>query len=491
MRAVAGIVARAVVRFRTVASVCAAVCTTDAAAQGAAQGTAHEAARGTAHDAARANAHDGANGTAYGAAPAASRDAAPDAWRWDIPSWLPPPPVPADNPMSAAKVALGRHLFHDGRLSTDATVACSTCHDQAMAFTDGRDVSTGVGEARGHRNAQGLANVGYSPSVTWANPNLRTLEFHALVPLFGDAPLEMGNAGSEAALFERLLADERYAELFAEAFPERTDADGAPEVSLYTITRALGAFQRTLISADSPYDRYKHGGETDAVSDSAKLGESLFFSERLECYHCHQGFNFTDTLRTSRHRFDEVAFHNTGLYDVDGRGSYPASDQGLADVTANPADRGRFRTPTLRNVELTAPYFHDGSAATLDDVIDHYAAAGRRIDSGPGAGNGATSPLKNALVVGFELSDAERKGLLDFLKSLTDEGFTTNPAYSDPWPEGHPARATRRDAAPATVAPATTRRAIAAPVLLLLALLLASALVMRARERRAHSNLHP
>ena len=425
-----------------------------------------------------AGATAGGTGAETGAGPGAAAG-----WEWDLPAWLPPPPVPEDNPMSAAKVELGRRLFYDARLSGDGTIACSSCRDPSLAFSDGRETSIGIGDARGHRNAPSLGNVGYSPVVTWANPNMRSLEFHALVPLFADAPAEMGNAGTEAALFARLGDDPGYRALFAAAFPERATggATGGEElqVSLFTITRALGAFQRTPVTVDSPYDRYRRGGEPDAISASAKLGESLFFSERLECYRCHQGFNFTDTLRTSKHRFDEVAFHNTGLYDVDGSGGYPAADQGLADVTASPADRGRFRTPSLRNVALTAPYFHDGSAATLDDAIDHYADGGRRIESGDLAGDGSRSPLKNPLVIGFELTEAERAGLVDFLHSLTDQGFLDDPAHADPWPTDHPARATRRD----VVAAAPVSGALA------LATLLGTALLRRAGDRRHHRDL--
>lgn len=368
-----------------------------------------------------------------------------DGYVWDLPEWLPPPPVPDDNPMSASKVELGRHLFFDARLSSDGSTACSTCHDPALAFADGDTVSRGVGDARGHRNAQALANVGYSPMLTWANPTLRSLEIHALTPLFGDAPVEMGNIGQEQALFERLEADARYRDLFEQAFAER-----GGEISLFTITRALGAFQRTLISADSPYDRYKYAGDASALSSSAKRGEQLFFSERAECYHCHQGFNFTDTFATSRSGFEEVAFHNTGLYNVGGDGSYPASDQGLYAITAQRRDRGRFRTPSLRNLAWTAPYFHDGSAATLDEVLDHYAAGGRRIASGEHAGDGSLNPLKNPLVLGVRLGSNERNDLLAFLDSLNDPGFLADPRFADPWPNGHPARASRRQPEAAT-----------------------------------------
>ena len=377
------------------------------------------------------------------AAPAQEIEVLDEGFVWDLPDWLPAPPVPDDNPMNAAKVQLGRHLFFDARLSADGSMACSTCHEPSLAFNDGRAFSDGVGGARGHRNAQGLANVGYSPMLTWANPVLRSLEVHALTPLFGDAPVEMGNIGQEQALFARLRADARYRDLFGEAFAER---DG--EISLFTLTRALAAFQRTLVSADSPYDRYKYGGDGDALSAAARRGEELFFSEKAECYHCHQGFNFTDTFATSRSGFAESAFHNTGLYNVDGAGAYPAIDQGLYQVSTEPRDRGRFRTPSLRNLAWSAPYFHDGSADTLDEVLDHYAAGGRHIGDGPNAGNGARNPLKNPLVLGIRFSGTERGDLLAFLGSLDDPGFVANPAFADPWPGGHPAVVQRRQASP-------------------------------------------
>lgn len=269
---------------------------------------------------------------------------------------------------------------------------------------------------------------------------MKSLEFQVLIPLFSESPVEMGNAGRERELYATLAADPVYEELFNQAFPERNG-----EIDTFTLSRALAAFQRTLISARSNYDRYNYGGDPTAISASAKRGLDLFFSERLECYHCHQGFNFTDTLQTSRSRFEEVAYHNTGLYNVADTGGYPAASRGLSEFTGRAQDDGRFRTPSLRNVALTAPYFHDGSAATLDDVIDHYAAGGRSVTDGPDAGVGAHNPNKNPLVLGFTLSADERSDLLSFLQTLTDFEFISNPAFADPWPISHPARAQRRD----------------------------------------------
>lgn len=363
-------------------------------------------------------------------------DRAGSAYDWQIPDWLPPPPVPDDNPMSEVKVRLGKHLFYDNRLSLDGSVSCASCHHQSLGFSDGLTRSVGVGGSLTERNAMGLANVGYSPALTWANPHLTSLERQSLVPLFSEEPVEMGLAGQEQALFGKLQNDPLYRELFARAFPE---LDG--RIELASITRALAAFQRTLISVDSPYDRYKYGGDQGALSDSARRGESLFFSEKAECYHCHQGFNFTDTLQTANSGFAEVAFYNTGLYNVDGEGAYPAGGAGLHALTDKASDMGKFRTQSLRNVGVTAPYFHDGSAATLDEVIAHYAVAGRTLE-GANAGVGRMNPYKDPLIVGFDTSGTVMEDLKAFLHSLTDTDFLSNPRFSNPWPESHPARGT-------------------------------------------------
>ena len=368
---------------------------------------------------------------------ATSLTLAAEPYHWPIPAWMPSPPVPDDNPMSVAKVELGRHLFYDARLSADSTVACVSCHVQDRAFSDGRATAIGINGTPGIRNAPGLANVGYLPLLTWANPHMTSLEFQALMPLFGDNPVEMGNNGQEEALFARLAADPYYQTAFPAAFPDH------PTPDLFTITRALAAFQRTLISVNSAYDRFKYLGEKDALSAAAKRGEQLFFDHRFECYHCHSGITFTDNLQTSRSAFAETGFHNTGLYNLDGRGAYPASNTGLMELTGDPADMGKFRTPSLRNVALTAPYFHDGSAETLLEVLDHYRVGGRTIADGPHAGIGARSPLRDGMIIGNTATDAEIADIIAFLESLTDESFLTDPAYADPWPADHPAAAHR------------------------------------------------
>jgi cytochrome c peroxidase len=347
---------------------------------------------------------------------------------WDLPDGFPTPEVPGDNPMSAAKVELGRHLFYDVRLSLNETQSCGSCHLQARAFTDGLEGSVGSTGQVHRRNAMSLTNVAYNPVQTWANPLLESLEEQSLIPLFGEEPVELGMAGREDVLLDRLSSDDRYARWFEEAFP-----DAVEPVSVVNVTKAIGAFQRTLISGRSPYDRYVYGDETDALSDSALRGLDLFFGERLECFHCHGGFNFSANVQHDGTAFREVSFQNNGLYNVDGLGSYPASDTGVHEITLRPSDMGKFRAPTLRNIMVTAPYMHDGSLETIDDVIDHYARGGTLTPSGPNAGDGAESPLRSGFVSGFELTAQEREDLKAFLDALTDEAFLEDPALSDPF----------------------------------------------------------
>ena len=236
------------------------------------------------------------------AAATAAPPAAPARFTWDLPQGFPEPKVPPDNPMTVEKVDLGRHLFYDTRLSIDGTYACATCHRQVNAFTEGRRQAVGVSGDVHPRNSMGLTNVAYSPVLTWANPTERRLETQALVPMFGEQPVELGLSGREALLFERLRADPRYVSRFRAAFPDDTDP-----FTLANLTRAIASFERTLISGRSPYDRFR-AGNTGAMSASAQRGLSLFFSERTECFHCHGGFNFTQTVDYSASAFSKSSF---------------------------------------------------------------------------------------------------------------------------------------------------------------------------------------
>lgn len=351
----------------------------------------------------------------------------PAMFDWQLRKDDPKPVVPDANPMSAAKVELGRSLFYDTRLSGNKTMSCGTCHIQALAFTDGKAVSVGSTGEMHPRGAMSLVNVAYASRLTWANPLLASLEDQILTPLLGDNPVEMGMGGREAEIGALLESAEHYRALAKIAFPH----DENPN-SLLNAVRAIAAFVRSIVSYNAPYDRYL-AGDADALSASAEKGLELFFSERLECFHCHGGFNFTDSTTHADSVIEQVGFHNNGLYNIDGSGAYPDDNTGLFDMTGIVGDMGRFKAPSLRNISLTAPYMHDGSIATLDDVLTHYARGGRLIGHGERTGDGRLSPFKSEFISGFELSDEERASLIDFLAALTDESVLSNERWSDPF----------------------------------------------------------
>ncbi len=348
-------------------------------------------------------------------------------WEWDLPENIPAPKVPEDNPMSAAKVELGRHLFYDPRLSANETQSCASCHHQERAFADGEVLPVGSTGETVPMNSMALVNVAYNATYTWASPLELTLSDQAALPLFGDQPIELGAHLDEDAIFARLEGDETYAILFADAYPE----DAEP-ISWINIRRAIASFERTLISVNSPYDKYTRG-EEDAISDGAKRGATLFFSEQFECFHCHGGFNFTHSTVHENTAFTSRPFENTGLYNVGDGGEYPPAGRGLYRFTLDPEDDGKFRPPTLRNIALTAPYMHDGSVTTLEEVLEIYAAGGRNVTEGPHIGDGRLHPNKSSFVEGFELTEQDRADFLAFFESLTDEEFITNPAFANPW----------------------------------------------------------
>ncbi len=360
-------------------------------------------------------------------------------YRWDLPQGFPTPRVPSANPMSEAKVRLGRYLFYDQRLSGNGSQSCASCHRQELAFTDGRRAPVGsTGEAHS-RSAMSLVNVAYSSVLTWSDPGLRTLEDQALVPLLSEHPVEMGVKGHEDAVLATLRAAPVYVSLFREAFPEAfprssgSHEDSGTPFTLQNVAKALAAFERSILSARSPWDRFHHG-DADAISEAAKRGEVLFFTDGLAgCFRCHGGFNFSDATDFQGNTRTPAEFHNTGLYNLPGALSYPAPNLGIYSHTARAADIGKFKTPTLRNIQLTAPYMHDGSIATLDEVLDHYTAGGRTIERGPFAGAGRDNPHKDRRITGFTLTAQQREDLLAFLRSLTDGEVIRDPRFSNPW----------------------------------------------------------
>jgi cytochrome c peroxidase len=295
--------------------------------------------------------------------------------------------------MSAVKVELGARLFREQRLSVTGTHACDSCHQPRLAFTDGRAKAVGAtGEPTRH-SAMSLANVAYNAAFTWSDRNVRTLERQMLRPLFNEHPIEIGLRGRERQLIAWLSTQAEYKGLFAAAFP----GEPAP-VSINNIVKAIAAFERTLISGRSSFDRYVFDDDESALSMSAKRGMALFYSAPVGCAQCHSGLNFSGPLRYRGH---------------------PQAAASMADTGS-----GRMRVPTLRNVALSAPYMHDGSIATLDGVIEHYAAGGRQP-------NGATAQNHrlDRRIRPFHLSTQEKDDLVEFLESLTDQEFVAAHTY--------------------------------------------------------------
>lgn len=282
---------------------------------------------------------------------------------------------------SEAQIALGRRLFYEADLSINGTMSCATCHEQRHAFADGNRVHPGALDDPGRRNVPGLANVGEFTRLTWADPRQTDLAGQVDVPMLGEHPVEMAMKGHADEIARRLGADPCYRSMFADAF-----AGEGPGIDYPRVARALAAFERTLVSHDAPWDRWRKGKDT-VFSDEARSGEALFAKD---CASCHAGENLTDE-----------AYHRIEKEGASG------ADQGLAEVTGKPSDRGRFRTAPLRNVALTAPYLHDGSAPDLPQAIARHA--------GLGAYDGATMAR-----------------LVAFLESLTDRRFVEAPEFGLP-----------------------------------------------------------
>jgi cytochrome c peroxidase len=314
--------------------------------------------------------------------------------------------------MSAAKVALGERLFGDGRLSLTGAYSCASCHDPTRAFTDGRTTAVGATGERHTRNTPTLINVAYSASFGWSDPALTTLEAQHRVPMFNHTPVELG---LDQVLPQRLAefgADAQIEALRAAAFP-----DTVRGLTLDQLIQAIASYVRTLISADSAFDRYLYQ-DADSLTAEARRGMRLFFSDRTNCSLCHASFNLSGPVLQQGVPPAPPVFHNTGLYNINGTGGYP--DAGLAMHTGRVEDTGAFRAPTLRNVAVTAPYMHDGSIATLEQVIEFYDAGGRNVETGPYAGDGRLNPFKRKEVRALNLNDAEKRELVAFLESLTD-----------------------------------------------------------------------
>lgn len=332
-----------------------------------------------------------------------------------------------ENVFTPEKAELGRYLFYDRRLSINNTKACATCHAQQFSFTDGYSRSIGAFGDLHQRNTRPLINIIFEKYLTAADSSFRFPEQQINNPMFNDHPVEMGLRGNVDKILERIAADSFYRHQFNKVFPAVNNP-----VTVKNIQLSITSFIKTIFSFNSSYDDYFFRNRAKAMEQSSINGMQLFFSKQLHCSSCHGGINFNQPVLKDENE-DGLFYFNTGLYNLNGNGNYPSYDQGLIELTKNPADMGKYRVPTLRNLAFTAPYFHDGSAATLEDVINVYENAGRLIDSGLYKGNGQTNPYKHPLVRGFKLNLQERKELVSFLLSLSDSSVLKNPAYANPF----------------------------------------------------------
>jgi cytochrome c peroxidase len=302
------------------------------------------------------------------------------------PLGLPPVPIPPGNPPTLASIALGRQLFYDTKLSRDNSLSCSSCHHSQLRFTDTRERSTGVGGSTGLRHAPTLVNTAYSSLYFWDGRAI-SLEDQVGNPIADALEMDQTHDASVA----KLKGDPSYKAMFRNAF-------GSDEITMQRIANALASFERTILSGDSPFDRYEYQGHKDALSPAQIRGLAVFKDPgKGNCAACH-------TIGPTYALFTDGQFHNTG----EGVGDNEEfSDLGRFKVTRLDADKGAFKTPTLRNVAVTGPYMHDGKLKTLKDVVDFY------------AGKGNSNPYLDKRISSIELSGQDRSDLVEFMKSLT------------------------------------------------------------------------
>lgn len=300
-----------------------------------------------------------------------------------IPAGFPPIDYPLGNEPTKLRIELGRRLFYDNRLSANQELNCGSCHVLSAAFTDGRMVSPGIHGISGMRNSPTLVNLAWMKRFMMEG-GVPSLETQALAPLHDS--LEMGSNMMLAVA--RLNLDPLMRELSRAAYNRDT-------LDAYVVTRALGCFQRTLISGDGRYDRYLQG-QKNIVNENELRGRELFFSERTQCASCHSGVFYTD-----------MDYHNIGLQE-------DYADVGKARATHRDEDMGRFKTPTLRNIQLTGPYMHDGSVSSLEEVVGFYNSGGR------------VHRNKDARMHPLDLTPQEQSDLVAFMTTLTDWNFVQN-----------------------------------------------------------------
>jgi len=316
-----------------------------------------------------------------GEEPAAGPEAQAAAELPKVPLGLPPVPVPADNPITPAKVALGKMLYFDNRLSKDGTISCATCHDPEMAWTEHTPTSTGIGNQVGGANSPTVINAAYAKTQFW-DGRAASLEEQALGPI--ENPIEMGH--ELPAMIADLSKVSDYQAEFEKAF-------GDPEITSDRIAKAIASFERLVLSGNSPYDKFQDG-QADALTDAQKRGMDLF--AKVGCNRCHRPPEFSNYM-----------FHNAGI----GMDKDPP-DEGRKAVTGEDGNLGEFRVPALREVANTAPYFHDGSCKTLEGAVALMAAGGKD--------NPNLSLMLKALRE-KEISEEDQKDLVEFLKALSGE----------------------------------------------------------------------
>ncbi|MCB9183904.1 MAG: c-type cytochrome [Flavobacteriales bacterium] len=317
-------------------------------------------------------------------ASACTHDVSDEPLAWDptpfvieLPAGFPPMAVPSDNPLTQASVELGKTLFFDKRLSRDGTLSCASCHFPELAFSDTVPLSVGVDGLTGMRNAPPLLNLAWHEAF-FRDGGVPTLERQAIAPVHDEREMAYSITRAAAAL----RFQEPYATLSVKAYGGELDG--------WSLVRALASYERTLVSGWSRWDRWMNGDAT-AMSEDEQRGWELFSSAELNCTACHSGFDFSDH-----------GFHNVGQY-------LAYDDPGRERITLNPSDNGKFKTPTLRNIARTAPYMHDGSMASLEEVIDHFASGGL-----PHAN-------RDPEMRTFVLSAEDRADLFAFLRALNDE----------------------------------------------------------------------
>jgi len=320
-------------------------------------------------------------------------------YAFEVPSYFPPVPEPEENPTTEEGVRLGRYLFYEKKLSADNSLSCGGCHFAENGFSDPRQFSPGIDNISGDRNAMAIINLAFQQRFFWDGRKLE-METQALEPI--PNPIEMHQSWGDAVA--KIQADTLYPPLFRKAF-------GTEKVTVDRIVKAIAQFERTMISSNSKFDRFLQGQEP--LTPSELRGYDLFNSEAGDCFHCHgdisSGFQFSDGL-----------FHNNGLDSV-------FTDLGLFNITGLESDKGKFKSTTLRNIEYTAPYMHDGRFSTLEEVIDHYDMGGH-----PSA---TLDPNMKAVGVGRNWTSQQKEDLVNFLKALSDPSFISNPAFSNPHEE--------------------------------------------------------